>query len=135
MPLATELETVDCYLAIMRARFGPRLDVRIKVDPAVQPCMVPSMILQPLVENAIRHGNAERNGRGAIEIHAAADGDQLAIDIIDDGSSASQVQHGVGLSTTVERLRILYGDKQRFEARPTPRGFTVSLRIPLRSGV
>jgi two-component system LytT family sensor kinase len=133
VPLATELETVDCYLAIMRARFGPRLDVRIDVDPAVRQCAVPSMILQPLVENAVRHGNAERSGRGTIEIHAAAEGDQLAIDIIDDGSGPTEVQHGVGLSTTVERLRILYGDKQRFEARPTARGFTVSLRIPRRA--
>lgn len=131
VPLATELETLDCYLAIMRARFGTRLDVRIDVDPAVRQCAVPSMILQPLVENAVRHGNAERSGRGTIEIVAKAAEGELAIDVVDDGAGPTEMQHGVGLSTTIERLRILYGDRQSFDARPTPRGFTVSLRIPL----
>jgi len=134
VPLVTELDTLDCYLSIMRARFGERLDVTIEVPESLGDAMVPSMFLQPLVENAIRHGNAERQGHGSIRVHAAGLDGHLALAIEDDGPGASEADgEGIGLSSAAERLRLLYGDDQSFDARPgSEGGFVVNVRIPLR---
>ena len=124
VPLSSELETLDCYLAIMKARFGEKLNVRIDVDPAVRDASVPSMVLQPLVENAIRHGE------GKIEVTATAMNGDVVIDVVNDvGRALSPSGNGVGLSATAERMRLLYGDG-RFEAGARGDAFAVRMRIP-----
>ena len=92
VPLEEELAILDRYLALMRARFGERLAVSIEVDPAAAGALVPSLILQPLVENAIRHGNAERAGRGAVAVRARREGGRLVLEVEDDGPGDARRQ-------------------------------------------
>ncbi len=137
VPLREELGILDQYLGIMRARFGDALAVSLDVDGAPQQALVPSMLLQPLVENAIRHGNATRVGRASIQVRARRDGQRLVLEVEDDGpgveADGQPSGSGVGLSATSERLRLLYGDAQRFEAANLPRGgFLSKVTIPLR---
>lgn len=137
VPLHDEVGVLRQYLGIMSARFGDRLQVAIDVPVETQACLVPSMILQPLVENAVRHGNASRAGRGRIQVRARRDGDDLVLEVDDDGpgvQDGAQGSWGVGLTATSERLRLLYGDARRFEARNSENGgFLARARIPFRS--
>lgn len=150
VPLATELEALDAYLALMKARFGDRLEVALAVEPAARDALVPPMLLQPLVENAIRHGGAETNGRGRIEVTARREGGELALTVDDDGPGVPAGrdpldrrpgQGGLGLSATAERLQILYGAAHRFEAGNVAAdsggeetaGFRVAIRLPFRT--
>jgi two-component system LytT family sensor kinase len=142
VPLEEELAILDRYLALMRARFGDRLAVSIEVDPAAAGARVPSLILQPLVENAIRHGNAERAGRGAIAVRARTEGSRLVLEVEDDGPgdarrnghrTSDRNKSGLGLAATAERLRILYGDEQTFSAGDgASGGFLARAVLPLR---
>lgn len=137
VPLATELEVLDCYLAILQARFGPRLAVTLEVEPEVRGALVPSMLLQPLVENAVRHGNAERAGRGAVILRARRRGTELELEVEDDGpgirSTSPAAGSGVGLTATAERLQLLYGSGHELTAGNLPAGgFRVRVRLPLR---
>jgi LytS/YehU family sensor histidine kinase len=138
VPLEEELAILDRYLALMRARFGERLAVAIDLDPEASGALVPSLILQPLVENAIRHGNAERAGRGAISIRARKEGGRLVLEVEDDGPgdarrNGHRTESGVGLAATAERLRILYGDEQTFNAGDGDAGgFLARATLPLR---
>ncbi len=139
VPLHEELGILQQYLGIMRARFGDHLNVSLDVNGAPGEALVPSMLLQPLVENAIRHGNAARLGRGAIRIRASRRGDSLVLEVEDDGPGAGAPAQsngtGVGLTATAERLRLLYGDHQAFEAANSPDGgFPSRVVIPLRLG-
>jgi len=136
--LEVELETLESYLGIMRARYGDRLRVEQRVDPRALPALVPSMILQPLVENAIRHGNAERVGEGRVEVRVSASEDEVTLEIEDDGPGvapgAEAENRGTGLSATAERLQLLYGDRHRFEVGNAPGGgFLVRAVLPLRT--
>jgi len=148
VPLGEELALLDRYLAIQRARFGDRLAVSIQVEPGAGSLLVPSLLLQPLVENAIRHGNAERAGRGAIAVRAHREDGRLVLEVEDDGpgsaataASAGQVPAGnrgaaatgIGLAATAERLQLLYGDAQTFSAGAGPAGgFLVRAALPAR---
>jgi len=134
VPLHEELAVLDCYLAILRARFGDRLTVSIETDPGVTGALVPSMILQPLVENAVRHGNAERLGRGTVAIRARQEAGHLILEVEDDGDGAGSTAPGtgLGLSGTAERLHLLYGDGQTFTAGNGGGGFRVRATLPLR---
>ncbi|HEY0558019.1 MAG TPA: histidine kinase [Thermoanaerobaculia bacterium] len=142
VPLEEELAILDRYLDLMRARFGERLAVSIDLDPAAAGALVPSLILQPLVENAIRHGNAERAGRGAIAVRARTEGGRLLLEVEDDGPgdarrnghrTGHRSESGVGLAATAERLRILYGDEQTFSAGDgAAGGFLARATLPLR---
>ncbi len=149
VPLGEELALLDRYLAIQRARFGDRLAVSIDVEPGADSLLVPSLLLQPLVENAIRHGNAERAGRGAIAVRARQENGRLLLEVEDDGpgaatpagvspaiagtAPAAAVPGGLGLSATAERLQLLYGDAQTFSAAPGPSGgFLVRASLPPR---
>ncbi len=152
VPLGEELALLDRYLAIQRARFGDRLEVSIQVEPGADSLLVPSLLLQPLVENAIRHGNAERAGRGAIAVRAHREDGRLVLEVEDDGSGATGpgavvvgpvlagnrgaagvAVRGIGLSATAERLQLLYGDAQTFSAGTGREGgFLVRAALPAR---
>ncbi len=136
--LEAELDVLEQYLGIMRARFGDRLQVRLAIAAAARPARVPSMILQPLVENAIRHGNASRSGCGVVDVRARREDDALVLEVEDDGPGSRSVPDesawGVGLRATRDRLRLLYGESQRFEADNVPAGgFRVRARFPFRA--
>ena len=145
MPLERELEFITCYIDLQKVRFDNRLSLITDVEADAMPALVPSLILQPLVENAVRHGLASGSAAGQIEIRARRDGGSLRLTVKDDGPGLPadwNPEHGfgVGLSNTRERLERLYGDHQRFEiasARAEPaaqpgRGVQVDLTIPFR---
>lgn len=134
--LAQEIEATNLYLGIEQLRFGERLRVRMDITREACDALVPSLILQPLIENAIKHAVSRREEGGTIEIEARRDGDSLAIALRDDGPGKADVaEHsnrcGVGLANTRERLHVLYGARQGFEAtNRAPHGFEVRLRLP-----
>ena len=134
VPLKTELESLDKYLDIEQVRFGSRLTVVRSIAPETLDLLVPNLILQPLVENAVRHGIAPRAAGGRIEIHARRQDGRLLIDISDDGpgSPEGSPRDGVGLANTRTRLRQLYGSAQTLDLRSEPgAGFRVTLALPL----
>ncbi|MEP6691640.1 MAG: histidine kinase [Gemmatimonadaceae bacterium] len=138
VPLARELEILACYLDIQQTRFQERLAVGLDIDPAARDGMVPTLLLQPLVENAIRHGIAHRDTGGRVDVAAARDGDRLRITIRDDGQGISEQAvagaTGVGIPNTRARLEKLYGDRHRFELRNDPAGgVAVTMEIPWRT--
>jgi two-component sensor histidine kinase len=134
VPLRDELDVLACYLGLMRARFGETLRVTVNASPEVQTALVPSLLLQPLVENAIRHGNTSRTGRGVVDVRVAASNGKLEIAVADDGPGAADgvdvFAQGVGLSATRERLRLLYGSDHSFRAANRDGGFVVEIAIP-----
>ena len=134
VPLSAELTLLDRYLALMRARFGDRLRIDISAAPEAASALVPSMILQPLVENAIRHGRVSSEGHGAIAVRAFRDGRSLRIEVQDDGPGSQgdgPIGGGIGLTATAERLRLLYGEAQQFHAgNGQAGGFLVRAVIP-----
>ena len=135
--LRQELEFLDCYLEIERIRFQDRLTTRLEVDPQVLDCRVPNLILQPVVENAIRHGVAPRSAPGHIEIRAERRGPVLRLQVRDNGAglptdnSRRASVGGVGLANTRARLSRLYGASHRFELANDPRGGAIAtIEIP-----
>jgi two-component system, LytTR family, sensor kinase len=137
IPFSAELDLLARYLDIQRARFGDRLQVHVSIEEAARDAAVPVLLLQPIVENAIRHGLAARLDAGRIDIEAAIAGDRLVLHVTDDGAgNGNHVAHGperVGLGNTRARLDALYGDRGRLSlARVPGRGARVSLEIPFR---
>jgi two-component system, LytTR family, sensor kinase len=133
--LADELDFVDRYVDILRARFGDRLQFSAAIDPALLNARVPSLLLQPLIENAVKHGITKRPGLGRIELTAIlGDRDQLVLSIGDDGPGFADHVHqdGVGLQNTRERLAHLYGDRHTMNLDTAPAGgLVVRISIPL----
>lgn len=127
VPLARELELLDRYVDIQRARFGDRLDVSVHADPGAREALVPHLILQPLVENSIRHGLAARVSAGRIQIRALRRAGELVLEVEDDGAGliASSAREGVGLGNTRARLQELYGARQSVEIRNADGGGTL----------
>jgi LytS/YehU family sensor histidine kinase len=134
IPLAQELEIVESYLAIERVRFADRLRVDINLDPAALNGLVPCFLLQPIVENAIRHGISQRKSEGCIETIAKRVGTRMQLQVRDNGPGANGKSHpgfGVGLSNTRERLTHFYQDDYELRAfQPETGGFEVSITIP-----
>src|SRR5688572_13627668 len=134
VPLRDELDVLACYLGIMRARFGDTLRVNVDAPAELQSVLVPSLLLQPLVENAIRHGNTSRTGRGTVDVRVTASNGKVEIDVVDDGPGVADgidvFRQGVGLSATRERLRLLYGTDHSFRAVNRDGGFAVAIAIP-----
>ena len=137
VPLADELRFVERYLAIEQVRFSDRLRVQWSIDDRARTALVPDLVMQPLVENAIRHGVAKRAEVGTLSISAKIAGDSLEICVRDDGAGiepAEEQRDGVGLTNTRERLRELYGDAAGVAMAPSPGGGTeVTLRLPYRT--
>jgi two-component system, LytTR family, sensor kinase len=130
--LREELDFIKPYLEIEQARLGPRLNVRLEIDPEVLDARVPNLLLQPLVENAVRHGIAPQPGPGVIEVRARRERDVLKLIVRDNGRGlASNYTEGVGVSNTRARLRQLYGAGQRFEMDNHPEGgLQVTVELP-----
>jgi two-component system LytT family sensor kinase len=135
VPLRTELELLERYLDIERVRFRDRLEVSLQIAPDCLDASVPSLILQPLVENAIHHGIASRPGASRVEIRAERTGASLLLRVSDDGgglgTDAPASPSGIGLSNSRARLAELYGERQRLELRSGEgRGLEVLVEIP-----
>ena len=132
--LERELEVLRHYLDIQLVRFPDRLSVRFDIDPIAREAMVPSLLLQPLVENAIKHGITPRVAAGHLQISVRRQNDTLQLAVTDDGvgtRSTKPLAEGVGLGNARARLASLYGDQHRFEAGPRPGGgFDVTIEIP-----
>jgi two-component system, LytTR family, sensor kinase len=125
--LREELDLLAPYLEIEQLRFGDRLSVEWAIEPAALPARVPHWILQPLVENALRHGLGPRAAPGRLRIAARVDGGRLALEVSDDGVGLGRPAErtagsGVGVANTRARLRQLHGDQGRFELAPAPGG-------------
>jgi len=139
VPLDEELATVRHYVQIMRVRFGDRLTVTEEIEPRARDALVPPLMLQPLVENAVEHGIARDRRAGRIWIRASADGGRCTITVADDGpglvgGSDAAVREGVGLSNTRRRLQQLYGGAATLTLRTTgERGTDVTIRLPFRT--
>jgi sensor histidine kinase YesM len=137
VPLREELEFVLSYLEIEQARLGPRLRFHLDVDAAAADARVPTFLLQPLVENAIRHGVAACPGAGRIEVRARREAAWMRLEVRDTGPGLKSAEpaEGVGLSITRARLERLYGDKYQFELAGGPGGgAVVRVVIPFRAG-
>ncbi len=135
VPLEEELQIARAYLDIEQARFEDRLRVRWSVDPSTHAARVPSLILQPLVENAVRHGIAPRAAAGTIEIAAERRDGTLLLSVRDDGVglAAGAPREGVGLANTRARLHQLYGARQSLELTGGPgAGTCVRVSLPFR---
>ena len=139
VPLSQELAFVEQYLAIEQTRLGGRLRVFKGISPDTLDAVVPSMLLQPLVENAVRHGVAPVIQGGTIAIESAIQNDCLVMTIRNSGpvnspsTQAAKPSKGIGLTNTAERLKTLYGDKQSFSLRsPVTGGCEVTIKLPFR---
>jgi two-component system, LytTR family, sensor kinase len=140
--LQKELEFLTCYLEIERVRFQDRLTTSVEVEPAALDAPVPNLILQPIVENALRHGIAQTRGPGRVEISAKRENGSLRIRVWDNGPGLAAItrpddglRQGLGLSNTRARLEQLYGAAHRFELENAPGGgLLVTLEIPSAQG-
>lgn len=135
--LQEELEFLRCYLEIERVRFHDRLTVNMRIEPDTLDARVPNLILQPIVENAIKHGIVSRIAPGEIEISAKRVGESLALEVKDNGPglhharSSGLVKEGLGLGNTRARLEQLYGASHHFDMTDAPEGgLRVTLDIP-----
>jgi len=133
VPLRRELELLESYIEIMRARFRGRLTFELNVDPSTLDALVPRFILQPLVENAIKHGVEPREEGGRVTVTARRDASSVDLEVRDNGDGlAGAIREGTGMRNTRERLLHLYGaGRQEFTLTPAPDGGTIaSVVIP-----
>jgi len=133
--LASELEFLAVYVDIQTARFGSRLVVEKRIEPAAERILVPRMLLQPLVENSIHHGMRDGDSPLVVCVEASADSDYLELKVVDNGVGLRnrKLVENVGLRNTRERLERLYGARQELHIDcPTEGGFCVTMRIPAR---
>jgi two-component sensor histidine kinase len=143
IPLGDELKLTQHYLEILEIRYQGRLRTSVRMEPGVQDALVPSLILQPLVENAMKHGVGRAGGYGRIEVHARRVGGQLVLGVLDTGGgvdargaaelTAPARGTGVGLHNTRERLREMYGADQSLTLLPRPEGGMIAeITLPYR---
>jgi signal transduction histidine kinase len=135
VPLADELGFVDAYLALEGLRLGDRLRVVREIAPEALVRQVPSLALQPLVENAVRYGIAANTAGGTVTLRGMVEGNTLVLEVADDGPGASALEpprgSGVGLSTLRERIRARFGSAASLDVRTSSgQGFHVILRLP-----
>jgi two-component system LytT family sensor kinase len=135
--LREEMEAIDEYLDIEVIRFGPSLRVEKHISPDTLDILVPSMMLQPLVENCIKHGFSRRVGGGRIVIRSRRESGRAVIEVEDDGLGmteerlGSALGEGIGLSNVHERLRVIYGEAYGLKLTSAPgRGTSARIEIP-----
>ena len=133
-----ELDFLERYLDIQKARFSDRLDIGIAVEPAAMEARIPNLLLQPLVENAIVHGIAPKAGPGRVDVVGRVEGDKLHLEVRDDGPGLGdgfkRAREGIGLSNTRERLAKIYGAQGQLSLRSEPgRGVCVQIVLPCRT--
>jgi len=139
VPLEMEIQFITDYLEIQRIRFSDRLSLVKDIQPEVAGALVPSLILQPLVENAVVHGIAQRRGPGCVTVRASRQENSLLLEVSDTGpgfrsAESEGAARGLGLATTRARLEQLYGSDQRLECVDLPEGgASVRLSLPLRT--
>lgn len=133
--LKEEMAFLERYLDIEGVRFGERLRINKRVEPGVESALVPNLILQPIVENAIRHGISEKRDSGRIDITASRQNGRLLLKVEDDGVGIGDAhEERVGLSNTRARLQKLYGAEQTLTIEPSPAGGTIAtVSIPFRT--
>jgi LytS/YehU family sensor histidine kinase len=135
--LEQELDALKLYLNIEQTRFGDRLEMQFDIQPQASAVLVPSLILQPLIENAIKYAIAPTETGGKLIIAARLDGEYLEIEITDTGPGLDNLtvemqSTGVGLRNTIDRLHEFYGDSYSFRLEHAkPKGLTVFMRLPL----
>jgi two-component system, LytTR family, sensor kinase len=132
VPLQEELDLLERYLDIEQVRFSDRLRVTFDVAVAARGAYVPSLLLQPLVENAVRHGIARSATPGEIRIRAARDRDRFLLEVFNHGPALAPNPEGVGLRNTRERLLHLYGDRQRLTLEDAEGGVKATVVLPWR---
>ncbi len=134
IPLAEELALAEQLLSIEKVRFGERLSHAIVADDAARACVVPPLLLQPLVENAVTHGIAQRIDGGLVRIEAERRGPELRIVISNprDADSPGRRGTGIGLQNVKRRLAALHGDEAELRAFSTDDSFRVELRLPVK---
>jgi hypothetical protein len=137
VPLAEEIQIVRAYLEVEQIRLGDRLQIEIQVDEDIEQVPIPVLSIQPLVENAIKHGIAARTEPGRVRIKAGRHGEELRISVENSGSGkpAGSVGNGVGLQNVRRRLEICYGPSSRLALSLAPDAATVEFRIPLAKAV
>jgi two-component system LytT family sensor kinase len=138
--LKQEMDFLERYLEIEKTRFQDRLVIETRIAPETLDALIPNLILQPLVENSIRHGISRRSGPGRIEVSSWCDSGMLAVRVRDDGPGLSEtssdipLRHGVGLANTQARLQQLYGSRHHFDLENRScGGLDVTLSIPFRA--
>jgi len=131
--LRQEMELLDTYVRIQKRRFEGRLSALFDVPPELLDAAVPSLLLQPLVENSILHGIAPRSSQGYVRVSARRNGSDLHLEVTDNGLGLPETyEEGIGLLNTRARLRQLHGDRQCFAVNEGENGgVTVSISIPL----
>jgi two-component system LytT family sensor kinase len=142
IPLSEELQIINAYLDIERLRLGPRLDTQIDVDEAAMAVMIPVLSIQPLVENAIKHGVAAQAGGGRLSLRAKVIGDQVRITVADTGPGMraqplgpANRGAGLGLGNVTRRLQLCYGPRADLQVDSNTGGTSVQFSIPLTRSV
>jgi two-component system LytT family sensor kinase len=136
-PLGEELSFIEDYLSIEMVRFGDKLRFENDVDPSTRDLLVPSMLLQPLVENSVRHGLSSKVGGGTVRVRSRLAGERLEVVVEDDGVGITEAklatlfEQGIGVSNVNERLKVLFGDdyKMWIDSRPGE-GTSTGIEIP-----
>jgi two-component system LytT family sensor kinase len=133
IPLQTEIKLVTLYLDIQKIRFDDRMKFSFNIQPGTLQQNVPSFILQPLVENAVKHGIAVSSNAGNIEISSCIKNNQLVLKVENEnvGTYVADLREGIGISNTKERLRQLYNGRASFELNQIPRSVTAIISIPI----
>lgn len=140
VPLTEELATLELYLDVVRERFGDRLSVTVEADAEARGAAVPPLVLQPLVENAVTHGDPGPGRAARIAVRATRQNGHLTLEVTDNGpglatSADAALSSGIGLNTTRRRIERLYGNSGRIELQPTPgsdSGLCVRVVLPYR---
>jgi two-component system, LytTR family, sensor kinase len=133
--VAQEIDALNLYLDIEKLRFGERLTLIYRVEPEVMQALIPSLILQPLIENAIKYAVAPRERGGTIAILGKRIGERIQLIVSDDGPGLREAQRlengrGVGIRNTRERLQVLYGNAGRIDLADNGPGLRVELSFP-----
>jgi two-component system, LytTR family, sensor kinase len=131
VPVRQELELIERYLQIEQVRFGDHLAVEVTLEPGLEDALVPNLILQPLVENAVRHGVGASTGRVAVVVERLGTSLRMVVSDSGDAEPLDGDRHGIGLSNTRARLERLYGGVHRFELAQTAAGTSAIIEIPL----